>query len=73
MQKIHQEMLFCQNCKKATMHQGNVKSINWLMHIALCFVGIGFITLPLAILSRILTANIGGKKGLYCSGCGGLI
>lgn len=70
MQKIHQEMLFCDNCKKTTVHQGNKKQINWLAHIGLCFIGIGFVTLPLAILGRILTARVGGKKGLYCSVCG---
>lgn len=70
MQKIHQAMLFCGNCKKPTLHNGNQKQINWLMHIALCFVGIGLITLPLAILSKLMTTNIGGKKGMFCSTCG---
>lgn len=75
MQKLHQETTFCKPCNKVTMHQGNVKRINWLMHIALCFIGIGFITLPLAILARLLGANINiaGKKGLFCSVCGNQI
>lgn len=41
------------------------------MHIALIFLGgIGFITLPCALINRALNARVGGKHGLFCSQCG---
>lgn len=70
MKYLHQEMRFCDQCKKTTVFQGNKPKINWLMHIALMFVLIGFITLPLAIISRMANARVGGKRGLFCQSCG---
>ena len=36
------------------------------MHIALIFLGgIGFITLPCALINRALNARVGGKHGLF--------
>lgn len=70
MKKLHQELRFCTPCGKQTVHHGNKRSINWLLHICLMFVLIGFITLPFAIIGRALTARVGGKHGLYCATCG---
>jgi len=69
--QLHQEMRFCEKCKKTQLFQGNKAKINWVMHIALMFVaGLGFITLAFAILGRTFGGRIGGKRGLYCQGCG---
>ena len=70
MKRLHQEMRWCDNCKKTALFQGNKRRINWLMHIGLMFLMVGFITLPIALISRMLTARVGGKHGLFCSGCG---
>jgi hypothetical protein len=70
MKHVRQEMRFCKPCRKTTLFQGNKAKINWLMHIALMFVMVGFITLPLAILNRVMNARVGGKHGLFCSACG---
>ncbi len=68
--KIIQKLDFCPNCSKKTLHFYEGKKINWLMHIALMFVGIGFITLAFAIFGRMMTANIGGHVKSTCSQCG---
>ena len=71
MQRIHQELRFCPSCNKNVIFQGNKNSINWVMHIALIFLGgIGLITLPCALINRALNARVGGKHGLFCSQCG---
>lgn len=66
---VEQSLEFCANCQKKTIHYRQATKINWLMHFVLMFVGIGFITLPLAILGKSMTTPIGGTKST-CSQCG---
>lgn len=68
---IEQSLEWCPNCNKKTIHYKQGKKINWLMHIALMFLGgIGFITLAFAIIGKGLTTPIGGSGKKTCSQCG---
>lgn len=68
--QIEQTLAWCENCNKKTLHYKETRKINWVMHICLLFVGIGFITLPLALFGRAMTADIGGGRKGSCSQCG---
>ena len=67
MDVINERMKFCKKCNKATLHKGNGKKINWVMHLVLMlFFGLGIITLAFAVMGKTLSIN--GK--MHCSECG---
>lgn len=67
--QIVETFKYCPECEKKTLHQYETTKINWLMHIALMFALIGFITLTFALIGRALTGRIAGGKSI-CSKCG---
>ncbi len=73
---VHQEVKFCKNCDKQTLHLRNGKEIKWVMHLVLTILTAGLWLIPFLIMFfwRMLTAPIpgtgGGNKGWVCSGCG---
>ena len=67
MKTIKQLMKRCAYCNRATLHNGNAYKINWMMHIALMFVGgLGMFTLLAAL---VMKAGAPAEQ-MVCSLCG---
>lgn len=60
--KMEQKMMYCNICKRRTMHYRNNKEMSWLMHLFLTLItaGMWLIVWVIIALWHILTKPIGG-------------
>lgn len=71
-QKVEQQMMFCPNEGKPTLHYRNNKEMSWVMHVVLSIFtgGLWLIFWMFTAFFHVLTKPIAGKW--TCSQCGGL-
>ena len=70
--KVEQQMMFCSNEGKPTLHYRNNKEMSWVMHLVLSIftAGLWLVFWMFTAFFHVLTKPIAGKW--TCSQCGGL-